>query len=174
MKEYLRVQVGPFHFMLDATKILEIIELDEANEQSENYPIQQASDHISWRDQMLKQLSWQEILQVAGTHQVRYHIVYQPTDDDHPIVFTMEKIIGLLHLKSTEFLALPPLPEKLTQLFDQAYYDKEQQTQVMHLRTDLNLACIESYLSSEQSQQADITNSNTVNKHRDQEHGHTS
>jgi len=149
MKEYLRIKSGSFHLMLDAIQILEIIEINNESDTvsvGDSSKIETASEHISWREHMLKLIDWQQILGQKPSQTINFHVVYQLSNPSQAIVYAIDQIIGLVHLEKSDFLTLPPLPEKLSQLFDKAYFDNQQQIQVMCLRSELSLDTIEAYL----------------------------
>lgn len=134
MSSYLHVICGPYRLLLDTTSILEILEVDEESDSS-----QEASDHRIWRNKTLPLVRFRDLLELpdSGKGAVEKLIVYQESEDSSPFLLSVDSVVRLEHLNDNSFMTLPPLPEKVTRLFDRVYPDKVTGKQVYRCRKKL-------------------------------------
>lgn len=139
MNEFLHMVVNTCHMLLDATRVMEILENDE----QQSIQVDPASEHVSWRGQIIKHIEWRQVLRMEKASFHHFYVVYQLEGTSLPVMFSVDRVKGLLKLKSTDFSMLPPLPQKLNQLFDKAYYDRNLEKQILCCRSELSLEDIE-------------------------------
>lgn len=137
MSHYLQVCAGAYQLLLDADGIHEILDLDNGDGA-------QAAGRRDWRGRALPAVNGRALLGMEDDALSREcaGVVYSAGYDDTPLMLEFDRVARLRHVGETSLHPLPPVPERVTRLFDGVLQDKESGAWLYHLRRPLNPAVL--------------------------------
>lgn len=115
MENYLHIQAGRYHLLLDAMSVHEILEPHAEDAGA-------AAGHRLWRDKALRVASCRELLgEAPRTDGEGVTVVYAVNEE--PLLLDADRVVGLKRICESEWVAAPPLPEAVERLFDRVCTD---------------------------------------------------
>ncbi len=133
---YLQVQAGPLLVLLEASGVHEVLDGVGGNEGS---GAASARGHVQWRDEVLPAIELGRFFGFDGARPGA-SVVYGAAPEQPPLVFQVDRVLGLHKIELHEWKRLPALPADVTRFFDAAYAGAGQELLSYRLRSELDPA----------------------------------
>lgn len=125
---YLHVQAGRFHLLLDGEAVHDIIEHGAASRV-------ESGEFLAWRGSMLPVVVFRDM---AGDAPESFDggvsLVYSPASHRQPLLLHVDRVVGVLEIEESAWLHPPPMRDVVENLFDGVCVDANRGIRLYHLR----------------------------------------
>lgn len=125
---YLHVQAGRFHLLLDEGAVHDIIEHGAASRV-------ESGALLPWRGDMLPVVVFRDMAgDASGSFDGGVSLVYSPASHRQPLLLHVDRVVGVLEIEESAWLRPPPMRDVVDNLFDGVCVDMDRGIRLYRLR----------------------------------------
>lgn len=125
---YLHVQAGHFHLLLDEAAVHDVIEHGAASRV-------ESGAFLPWRGDMLPVVVFRDLAGDASeSFDDGVSLVYSPDSHRQPLLLHVDRVVGVLEIEESAWLRLPPIRDVVENLFDGVCLDVNRGIRLYRLR----------------------------------------